>query len=253
MNETLSRSSAGAVVITGAAQGIGYSIAERFAALGQRVVIADVRGAATAAAKLGSGALGFDVDISQASQVDAMMAFAAEQAGGVSVLVNNAGIYTSLKKKPFEEIDVDEWRRVFGVNVEGVWHCCRAASGYMKAAGVGAIVNIASAAASKGNTGLLHYVASKGAVIAMTRSLARELGPYGIRVNTVSPGFTQSDGILAGGSEREQQRVDTRRQRVVQRDITPNDIAGAVLFLAGPDAGMFAGQNLIVDGGMTMN
>lgn len=252
MNAQLSPSSAGAVVITGAAQGIGYSIAERFAALGRRVMIADVRGAAAAAAKLGHNALGFDVDISHADQVEAMMALAAEQAGGVSVLVNNAGIYTSLKKKPFEEIDPEEWRRVFSVNVEGVWHCCRSASKYMKAAGDGAIINIASAAASKGNAGLLHYVASKGAVIAMTRTLARELGPHGIRVNTVSPGFTQSDGILAGGSDRELQRLDTRRQRIVQRDITPNDIAGAVLFLAGPDAGMFAGQNLVVDGGMTM-
>ena len=252
MNQSLSSSNARAVVITGAAQGIGYAIAERFAALGRRVLIADVQGAQAAAQKLGHGALGFDVDTSRAEQVDAMMAFAAEQTGGISVLVNNAGIYTALKKQPFEEIDPEAWRRVFSVNVEGVWHCCRAASKYMKQAGDGAIVNIASAAASKGNAGLLHYVASKGAVIAMTRTLARELGPHGIRVNTVSPGFTQSDGILAGGAEREQQRLDTRRQRVVQRDITPDDVAGTVLFLAGPDAGMFAGQNLLVDGGMTM-
>jgi NAD(P)-dependent dehydrogenase (short-subunit alcohol dehydrogenase family) len=243
----------GAVVVTGGAQGIGYAIAERFAALGKRVVIADVRGAEAAALKLGHDALGFDVDVSNAQQVDALMAFAAEQTGGVSVLVNNAGIYTSLTKKDFDTIDADEWRRVFSVNVEGVWHCCRAATRYMKQAGNGAIINIASAAASKGNAGLLHYVASKGAVIAMTRTLARELGPHGVRVNTVSPGFTQSDGILAGGVARDQQRVDTRLQRVVQRDIEPDDIAGAVLFLAGSDAGMFAGQNLIVDGGLTMN
>ena len=122
----------------------------------------------------------------------------------------------------------------------------------MKPAGTGSIVNIASAAAAKGNAGLLHYVASKGAVIAMTRVLAREFGPHGIRVNTVSPGFTQSEGILAGGAAREQQREDTRRQRVLQRDIAPDDITGAVLFLAGPDAGMLSGQNLIVDGGITM-
>jgi p-cumic alcohol dehydrogenase len=243
----------GAVVITGAAQGIGYAIAERFMAQGRPVVIADIRGAEAAARKLGAGALGFDTDVSNAAQVDALMAFAAEHTGGVSALINNAGIYTSLAKTPFEDIDPNEWKRVFSVNVEGVWHCCRAAARYMKPAGHGTMINIASAAAFKGTPGLLHYVASKAAVVAMTRTLARELGPYGVRVNTVSPGFTQSDGILAGGAERGQQSEDIRRQRVVQRDILPDDIAGAVLFLAGPDAGMFAGQNLIVDGGLTMN
>lgn len=242
----------GAVVVTGAAQGIGYAIAERFIAIGNTVVVADIRGSQAAAERLGHGAFGMDVDVSNAAQVDAMMDFAAQRANGIGCLVNNAGLYTSLKKTSFEELDVEEWRRVFAVNVEGVWYCCRAASKHMKAAGAGAIVNIASAAAAKGNAGLLHYVGSKGAVIAMTRVLARELGPHGIRVNTVSPGFTQSEGILADGAARDQQREDTRRQRVVQRDIVPDDIAGAVVFLAGPDAGMFSGQNLIVDGGMVM-
>ncbi|MGO1767701.1 hypothetical protein CAP48_19005 [Advenella sp. S44] len=242
-----------AVVVTGAAQGIGYAIAQSFAAMGRRVVIADLRGSEEAACKLGHDALGFDVDVSNADQVDAMMAFAAEKTGGVSVLVNNAGIYTTLTKTPFDEITPEEWKKVFSVNVEGVWYCCRAAARYMKPAGEGNIVNIASAVVSKGTPGFLHYVASKAAVAAMTRTLARELGQYGVRVNTVSPGFTQSDGILAGGASRDQLREDIRRQRAVQRDISPDDIAGAVTFLASSDAGMLAGQNLIVDGGITMS
>lgn len=242
-----------AVVVTGAAQGIGFSIAQRFAAAGRRVVIADRRGAADSAARLGCGAIGIEADVGEADQVEALMLRAAEATGGIAVLVNNAAIYTSLQKRPFEEIDLEEWRSVFRVNVEGVWNCCRAASRYMKNAQDGAIINVGSAAAAKGNSHLLHYVGSKGAVIAMTRTLARELGAYGIRVNTISPGFTQSDGILAAGAARDQQRADSRRQRVLQRDITTNDIAGVVVFLAGPDAGMFTGQNLIVDGGMVMN
>ena len=249
MNEAAPR---GAVIVTGAAQGIGFAIAQRFARDGRRVAVADRHGAHEAAARLGGSAFGVEVDVGDARQVDAMVDAVARRADGIAVLVNNAGIYSSLKKTPFEDIDRDEWQRVFAVNVEGVWHCCRAVSPHMRRAGAGAIVNIASASALKGNAGLLHYVASKGAVIAMTRVLARELGPSGIRVNTVSPGFTQSDGILADGAQRDAQREDTRRQRIVQRDILPDDIAGTVVFLAGPDAGMFAGQHIVVDGGMVM-
>lgn len=252
MNE--SRNQHGAVVVTGAAQGIGYAIAERFVAAGRRVVVADMRRAEEAAGRLGAGAAGFEADVSDAAQVEALMAFADTHGPGLEVLVNCAAIYTSLKRTAFEDVSAEEWRRVYAVNVEGVWNCCRFASPYLKARhGGAAVINIASAAASKGNAGLLHYVGSKGAVIAMTRTLARELGPHGVRVNAVSPGFTQSDGILSGGAAREDQRVATRRDRVIQRDIQPGDVAGTVFFLAGPDAGMFTGQNLVVDGGMVMN
>ena len=168
-------------------------------------------------------------------------------------LVNNAAIYTSLRKQPFEEIALAEWRRVFQVNVEGVFHCCRSVAPRMRQAGGGSIVNLSSATVLKGNPLLLHYVASKSAVLGMTRALAREFGEWNVRVNAVSPGLTLSDGILADGTNRDAQRADIRRQRAIHRDMHPSDIVGAVAFLMGPDAEMFTGQNLVIDGGMVMN
>lgn len=240
-------------IVTGGAQGIGKAIASRLLQDGFRVLVADLRGSAQAAASLGTNAQGVDVDVSDPEQVENMVAVALERFGRLDALVNNAGIYTSLEKKPFDEIDLAEWRRVFEVNVEGVWHCCRYATVPMKKAGRGAIVNISSASVAKGNPLLLQYVASKGAVQAMTRVLARELGEYGIRVNTVSPGFTLSDGILNHGASRDAQRVGVRDARPLQCDLQPEDIAGAVAYLLRPEAGMVTGQNVTVDGGMVMN
>ena len=241
-------------VVTGAAQGIGRAIAARLLDDGFEVVIADLRHSEAAARDLGAAATGIDVDVSDAAQVQAMVDHTLKKYGRLDVLVNNAGIYTSLTKKPYDQISLEEWRRVFEVNVEGVWHCCRLAAVPMRAAGVGAIVNIASASVAKGNAGLLQYVASKGAVQAMTRVLARELGEFGVRVNTVSPGFTLSDGVMQNAGEgRERQRIQVRDSRVIQRDVTPADIAAAVAYLVREDAGLVTGQNLTVDGGMVMN
>lgn len=241
-------------VVTGAAQGIGRAIAARLLDDGFNVVVADLHHSEAVARELGASATGIDVDVSDAAQVQAMVDHTLRQHGRLDVLVNNAGIYASLTKKPYDQIPVEEWRRVFEVNVEGVWHCCRLAAVPMRAAGIGAIVNISSASVSKGNAGLLQYVASKGAVQAMTRVLARELGEFGIRVNTVSPGFTLSDGVLQNaGAGREQQRIQVRDARVIQRDVAPADIAAAVAYLVREDAGLVTGQNLTVDGGMVMN
>ncbi|ASC67184.1 MULTISPECIES: SDR family NAD(P)-dependent oxidoreductase [Achromobacter] len=240
-------------VVTGAAQGIGKAIASQLIEDGFDVLIADLRGAVEAARSLGSKAHGCDVDVSDPAQVQSMVDRALSIHGRIDGLVNNAGIYTSLKKKPFEEIGQEEWRRVFEVNVEGVWHCCRLVSPAMRRAGTGAIVNIASASVAKGNPMLLQYVASKGAVLAMTRVLARELGESGIRVNTVSPGFTLSDGVMSEAGQREAQRAGAREARALHRDLQPDDVAGAVSYLMSPRAGMMTGQNITVDGGMTMN
>lgn len=241
------------IVITGAAQGIGFSIAQHLAAGGYTVAIADLKGSADAAARLGGQAAGFDVDVSDADGVERMMALAARIHGGIHGLVNNAALYTALKKQPFEAIPLDEWRRVFQVNVEGVFNCCRSVAPHMRQAGAGSIVNLSSATVLKGNPLLLHYVASKSAVLGMTRALAREFGEWNVRVNAISPGLTLSDGILADGTNRDAQRADIRKQRAIHRDMHPSDVVGAVSFLMGPESQMFTGQNLVIDGGMVMN
>lgn len=245
--------SRGTVVVTGGAQGIGYAVAERLAADGYTVALADMRGAQEAAARLGHGAVGFTVDVSDADAVRRAMDGAAALHGSLVGLVNNAALYTTLRKQPFEDIPLDEWRRVFAVNVEGVFNCCRFAMPHLRAAGGGSIVNLSSATVLKGNPLLLHYVSSKAAVLGFTRALAREAGEWNVRVNAVSPGLTLSDGILGDGTNRDRQREDIRRQRALHRDMEPSDVVGAVAFLMGPDAPMFTGQNLVIDGGMTMN
>jgi len=241
------------VVVTGGAQGIGFAIAERLSQAGHTVVIADLRGAAEAATRLGRDAVGFDVDVSDAEGVARVMARASAIHGGLHGLVNNAALYTTLRKQSFEAIPIEEWRRVFQVNVEGVFNCCRSVAPHMREAGGGSIVNLSSATVLKGNPLLLHYVASKSAVLGMTRALAREFGEWNVRVNAVSPGLTLSDGILSDGTNRDAQRADIRRQRAIHRDMHPADVVGAVAFLMGPESEMFTGQNLVIDGGMVMN
>jgi NAD(P)-dependent dehydrogenase (short-subunit alcohol dehydrogenase family) len=160
------------VIVTGGAMGIGYTVAENLVGQGASVVIADRASAERAAAKLGGDVLGIAADVSVESEVDAMVASALDRFGRVDGLVNNAGIYSSLELKPFEQLSVAEWRSVLDVNVIGVFLCCRAVLPAFTRGGGGRIVNISSGVAFKGNPGMLHYVASKGAVVSMTRSLA---------------------------------------------------------------------------------
>jgi NAD(P)-dependent dehydrogenase (short-subunit alcohol dehydrogenase family) len=239
------------VIVTGGAMGIGRAIATRLNEEGATVVVADLRGAEAAAGELGG--LGLTVDVSDESATEAMAAATLERYGRIDGLINNAGIYSSLEPKPFEQIDVEEWRRVYDVNVLGMFLATRAVVPAMRAAGYGRIVNIASGTPYKGVPFLLHYVTSKGAVIAMTRAVAKEVGADGILVNTVSPGFTMSDGVLANPVQVEKLQEVSLKARLVQRDQFPGDIVGAVAFFCSPDADFITGQSLVVDGGAFFN
>jgi NAD(P)-dependent dehydrogenase (short-subunit alcohol dehydrogenase family) len=238
-------------IVTGGAQGIGRAIAERLQEEGATVVIADRQGHHAAAADL--GCMGVGCDVSQEAETLALAEAVLERHGRIDALVNNAGIYSSLVPTPFEQLDVDEWRRVYDVNVLGMFLATRAVVPAMRAAGYGRIVNIASGTPYKGVPFLLHYVTSKGAVLAMTRAVAKEVGADGILVNTVSPGFTMSDGVLANPIQVEQLQEGSRKARLVQRDQYPSDIVGAVAFFCSPDADFVTGQSLVVDGGAHFN
>jgi NAD(P)-dependent dehydrogenase (short-subunit alcohol dehydrogenase family) len=239
-------------IVTGGAKGIGFAVASDLAGRGTSVVIADVAGAMTAAERLrkdGHRAIGLKVDVASEADTSALPALATAEFGGIDILVNNAAIFSTLKRRPFEEIKPAEWRRVMEVNTLGIFLCCRAVLPALKACGAGRIVNISSGVAFKGNPGMAHYVASKGAVVSLTRALATELGRYNIAVNSVAPGLTLSDGVLENPELLDGAREFSIRTRAFAREMTPADLVGAVAFLAGPDSAFITGQTIVVDGG----
>jgi NAD(P)-dependent dehydrogenase (short-subunit alcohol dehydrogenase family) len=242
-------------IVTGAGSGIGKALACRLASDGASVVIADLARFGEAAAEIakttGARTLGLQIDVSNEKDVERMAAETVRAFGRIDILVNNAAVFSTLKLRPFEEIGVDEWRKVMDVNIMGVALCCRACVPHMRKAGGGRIINLASGAPIKGVPLFLHYISSKGAVIAMTRGLARELGKDRITVNSLAPGFTLSENV-AKDPAHVQQGERTRLTRAIQRDETPDDLVGAVSFLASADAAFITGQTLVVDGGSAM-
>ena len=234
------------VVVTGAGGGLGRAFALAFAKAGARVMAADVNadGAAETAALAGPSALSMRLDVTLAADCAALATRLSDDWGGVDVLVNNAALYGGLERRPFEDIDEDIWDRVMAVNVKGVWNMSRHLAPLMPAGG--SIVNVASATVFSGSPQWMHYVASKGAVIAMSRTMAKELGGREVRVNVLAPGFTMTEASLGLIENARSYGVD---RAALKRPAETEDIVGGALFLASPLSSYMTGQTLIIDGG----
>jgi 3-oxoacyl-[acyl-carrier protein] reductase len=245
-------------IVTGGGKGIGRHYVDGLVREGAAVVIAEIDGKAAeqAAAEIvaeGGRALGIPTDVSDEASVKAMVAKAVDQFGKMDILVNNAAIFASIRftHGPHDAVPVDEWDRMFAVNVRGTWLCAREVIPHMRQQGYGKIINISSGTASKGTVGMIHYVTSKAAVEGFTRSLAREIGASsGICVNAIAPGNTESE-------TREGQLDDAERHgaiagRIIRRAEVPEDLVGTMLFLASKDSDFITGQVIHVDGGSVL-
>ena len=236
--------------------GIGRVYCLGLAKEGAKVVVGDIQAEAAKAvaaeiARAGGEALAIAVDVTAPEQTRAMAQGALDRYGRIDALVNNAGLYTSIKKKSFAEISPEEWDQVMAVNLKGILLCSQAVYPAMKKQGKGKIINISSGTIFNGTPFFLHYVTSKAGVIGLTRALARELGTDGIAVNAITPGLTIS-GPQQAGVITPAQVADRRSRRCFQRDQFPEDLVGTVLFLASVDSDFITGQTINVDGGQNM-
>jgi NAD(P)-dependent dehydrogenase (short-subunit alcohol dehydrogenase family) len=242
-------------IVTGGAKGIGRHYSQALAAEGAEVVIADIVDgsdlAQEIAARHGRNAtLSLTFDVSDEAQVRALVAQVIERFGKIDILVNNAAVYSALKERPFTDIDVAVWDRVMAVNIRGPFLMAKHVVPHMQARRYGKIINIGSGSVFRGIPQMMHYVTSKGATVAFTRSLSRAVGEFGICVNTLAPGFTLSDSVLDDNPGHvESSRAPAIARRALKRDQTPADLLGALVFLASADSDFMTGQTIAVDGG----
>ena len=243
-------------IVTGGAQGLGRSYALCLAKEGTRVVIADILDAEETVKVVEAGggeAIAIQTDVTDEASTQEMARITVQRFGRIDILVNNAAIFATLVKKPFYEISAREWDAVLAVNLKGAFLCAKAVFPQMKHQGKGKIINVSSGTFYKGQPLFLHYVTSKGGVIGFTRGLAREVGDYGICVNTIAPGYTETDPL----KEKPQNPADYVRTilgaRCIKRPEMPDDLWGAIVFLASDDSDFVTGQTIIVDGGASMS
>jgi NAD(P)-dependent dehydrogenase (short-subunit alcohol dehydrogenase family) len=242
-------------LLTGGAKGIGVHYAKRLASEGARLMIADVADGTDLAAEIASGHGANSVassvtDVSDEGAVKKLVAQTVERFGKIDILVNNAALFAPLAEQKVLDIDVALWDRVMAINVRGVFLMTKHVAPHMIAQKYGKIVNISSGTVARGIPNFSHYVTSKGAVTAFTRSISRELGEYNICVNNLAPGFTLSDSVInenPGHLAHSQQPSILRR--AIKRDEYPEDLLGALVFLASADSDFITGQTIAVDGG----
>ncbi len=242
------------VIITGAGQGIGRVFAKAFALAGAKVVIAE-RNEATAAAVAGEilkadgQALAITTDVADEASIKEMVQLVEDEYGRIDVLINNAGIFSTLQMRPFDQIPLDEWEQVLKVNLTGPFLCARAVLPAMRRAKWGRIINIASGAVRLGRPNYLHYIATKSALMGMSLSMARELGPDNITVNAILPGATFTEIERKTVTPAQKERIVA--MQCIPRPETPQDLVGAALFLASEASGFVTGQSINLDGGVT--
>jgi 3-oxoacyl-[acyl-carrier protein] reductase len=247
------------IIVTGGAQGIGKAYCQGLAGEGAKIVVADLNAEAAEAfvrelGEDGKDAMSVTVDVSNPDDAERMVSETLARFGRVDGLVNNAAIYQrpGLFRGPFDQIPVDDWDRVMAVNLRGIFLCCRAVISHMKERGSGKIINISSSTVAQGTPNFAHYVTSKAGVIGFTRSVAREMGEYGINVNAIAPGYTLSmddedvDDTVRATDQR------SINNRALSRSEKPEDLVGTVVFLCSSDSDFITGQTLAVDGGNTM-
>ena len=240
----------GVAIVTGAAKGLGRTYALALAADGWSVVAADVLDLGPVVGEIvaaGGSVQAVPTDVSDERATQELAAATLERFGRVDVLVNNAAIFTSIEKKPFDALTVEEWDRMFAVNVRGTWLCCKAVAPAMKDARAGRIVNVSSMTVPGGIPRFLHYVASKAAIVGLTRALARELGDWDICVNAIAPDYVPHDAGYA--AQQPEMAAALARQRCFQRDMAPDDLVGTLRYLVGPGSAFVTGQTLYVNGG----
>ena len=243
-------------ILTGGAQGIGKAYALRMAEEGAKIVIADIQDAGEVVRAIednGGEAVAMNTDVADEESAKVMAQKTLERFGKIDVLVNNAAFFANIVKKPFHEISASEWDKVISVNLKGPFLCAKAVYPQMKKQGKGKIINISSGTWYVGVPFFLHYVTTKAGIVGFTRSLATEVGDDGICVNSIAPGFTETDILKKKPQDPKEVLKEIVASRCIKRAEAPEDLTGTVVFLASDDSDFITGQTILVDGGAGFN